>query len=324
MPKAKTVNQMTMFEEINLRPAERLRSSKTPTPMIDPNPVQIQKRPVPKKQQIAERKETPHPLRGPAIKSIKNDVPMEVIYQQILSGLKEFFDKTKFKRGVLGLSGGLDSALVLKLTADALGSENVTALIMPELGLTAQENIDHAKALCTYLKTPYHYQPINTFLMDFKMLPWKPNNLANMNVKARIRMCLLYTYANTENALVLGTSNKSELLLGYATKYGDMACDVEVIGDLLKTEAIALADYLGLPPEIVHKTPTAELTAGQTDEVELGAPYQEIDKVLAKIHLGLNGCIEHGMPANLVHRVFRLIEANKHKTELPYIIPAHR
>ena len=243
---------------------------------------------------------------------------------QITDGIKLYFQEQNFKKGVLGLSGGVDSALTLKLAVDALGAENITVLIMPELGLTKQENIDHAKALAAYFGVMAHYQPINTFLADYRLTAWKPNSLALMNAKARVRMTLLYSYANSENALVLGTSNRSELLLGYGTKFGDMACDLEVIGALYKTEVIALADYLGLPPEITHKTPSAELTDGQTDEEELGAPYQEMDKVLMKLNLGTEGCVEHGMPPPLVHKIFKRTEKNKHKTEMPFVIPVQR
>lgn len=253
--------------------------------------------------------------------SPRKEMVGEIFYKNILAGLKKFFHERKFKKGVLGLSGGVDSSLTLKLAVDALGKENVSALIMPELGLTKQENIDHAKALAAYFGAVTYYQPINTFLMDYPMLPWKPTKLSMMNVKARIRMNLLYNFANSENALVLGTSNRSEILLGYGTKFGDMACDIEVIGDLYKTEVIMVADFVGLPPEIVHKVPSAELSEGQTDEDELGASYEDMDKVLMKLNLGLEGCIEHGLPAPLVHKVFGLVKANKHKSETPFVIP---
>lgn len=244
------------------------------------------------------------------------------IYQKLVSGLRAHFEKHHFKRGVLGVSGGVDSALTLKIAADALGEENVIAVLMPELGVTKQENIDHSKILCQFLKVRCYYQPINNFLTDFNITPWKPSPLAAMNTKARIRTVLLYSIANTEQALVLGTSNKSELLLGYGTKYGDLAADVEVIGELFKTEVIALADFAGLPPEIVYKTPTAELAPGQTDEQELGATYKDLDKILGKLELGPEGCIGHGLPSPLVQMVFRRVEENRHKTELPFVIKA--
>lgn len=258
--------------------------------------------------------------KSSAVKSHTRTSPLESIYKMLTSGVRDYFSKYHFKRAVLGVSGGVDSSLTLKIAVDALGPENVTGLILPELGLTKDENITHAKILCQFLKVQQYYQPINNLLTDFVITPWKPNALATMNIKARLRAVLLYSFANTERALVLGTSNKSEILLGYGTKYGDLAADIEVIGDFYKTEVIALADYIGLPPEIVHKTPSAELSLGQTDESEIGAPYKDLDQILLKADLGPEGCIAHGLPTALVQMVFRRIEENKHKTELPPVI----
>ena len=247
---------------------------------------------------------------------------LDQVFENLVSGLKKYFADNHFTKAVLGVSGGVDSALTLFIAAEALGAENVTGLIMPELGLSSPENIEHAKMLCDFLKVQYHYQPINPFLVDFSSLPWKQNRLAQMNTRARIRAVLLYNFANTENALVLGTSNKSELLLGYGTKYGDLAADVEVIAELYKTEVVELSAHIGLPEEIVNKTPTAELAPGQTDEGEMGATYKEMDKVLMKLDLGVDGCIGHGMPSGLTQMVFRRVKDNKHKTKMPHIIKA--
>lgn len=259
-------------------------------------------------------------IKPSAVKPHARTSPLELIYKMLVSGVRDYFSKHHFKRAVLGISGGVDSSLTLKVAVDALGPENVTGLIMPELGLTKDENITHAKILCQFLGVQHYYQPINNLLTDFAITPWKPNALAMMNTKARLRAVLLYSFSNTERTLVLGTSNKSEILLGYGTKYGDLAADLEVIGDLYKTEVIALADYIGLPPEIVHKTPSAELSHGQTDESEIGATYKDLDQVLMKADLGPEGCIAHGLPAALTQMVFRRIEENKHKTELPPVI----
>jgi NAD+ synthase len=202
----------------------------------------------------------------------------------------------------------------------SLGAENVTAISMPELGVSSQENIDHAKALCHALNVKFFYQPINPFLTDFYHLSWDPNKLATQNTKARIRAVLLYNYANTADALVLGTSNKSETLLGYGTKYGDLAADLEIIGDLYKDEVFALADFVGLPQEFITKAPSAELYQGQTDEGELGASYGQLDPILKKMNQGADKLIERGMNPTLVHSVLNRIEKNKHKTEMPPII----
>jgi NAD+ synthase len=248
------------------------------------------------------------------------DQQLQSIHQQIIKGIQKYFAETKLHRVVVGLSGGVDSALTLKLAVDALGGEKVTAIAMPENGITSAENVMHAKKLSEALGTSFYLQSINQFLLTFASVPWSGNSLAAQNAKARIRAILLYHYANSQNALVLGTSNRSEILLGYGTKYGDLAADLEVIGDLYKTEVIELADYVGLPPEIAHKTPSAELFAGQTDEGELGASYNELDPVLKRVDQGINALIERGLSAALVHNVFKRVEANRHKSEMPPII----
>lgn len=247
---------------------------------------------------------------------------MHNVYTKILAGIQKYFKQSGFESAVIGVSGGVDSALSLKLTVDALGSNKVTALIMPEKGVSSEENVQHAKALCQFLKVEYHNISINKFLTDFLTLPWKPNDLSQINTKARVRMIILYNFANNRNALVIGTSNKTELALGYGTKYGDLAADIEVIGDLFKEDVYKLADHVGLPDEFIQKAPSAELYHGQTDEQELGMTYKEIDMILRKMEEGLtkDELVDKGLSPNAVHKIFRLNEINKHKISLPYMI----
>lgn len=239
---------------------------------------------------------------------------MKKIHEQIIKGLQKYFRESGFENAVIGLSGGIDSSLTLKLAVDALGAEHVTGLIMPENGISSDENTYHAKGLAEFFGVKTFTIPINKFLIDFGLLPWKGNHLAAMNTKARIRMILLYHYANTHHCLVLGTSNKSEIMLGYGTKFGDFAADIEVIGSLYKEDVYKLARYLELPDEIIQKKPTAELASGQTDEQELGASYHELDQILKKYTMGIEGLLERGMHPGLVHGVIRRIGQNKHKT----------
>ena len=242
---------------------------------------------------------------------------MENFYQKVTDSLRNYFKKHAFSKVVVGVSGGVDSAVCLKLAVDALGPQVVTAVLMPEKGLSSEENLHHAKMLCQYLKVENFTVPINTFTTDYLMLPWKGNDSSKMNTKARIRMTILYNYANSHRALVIGTSNKSELMIGYGTKFGDLAGDIELIGDLYKEEVYQLAAHLNLPHEFIDKAPSAELYSGQTDEEEFGFSYKELDHILKKIALGdtKEAIINKGMNPNTVHKVFRLIETNRHKTE---------
>jgi NAD+ synthase len=249
---------------------------------------------------------------------------MQIIYDRLIKKLKKYFQESGLARAVVGVSGGIDSSLTLKLGVDALGADKITAISMPEHGVSSTSNGMHAKTLAEALGVEFFLLPINQFLLSFNVTPWNGNPLSTQNLKARIRMTLLYHFANSNNALVLGTSNKSELLLGYGTKYGDLGCDIEVLGDLFKEDVIALANFVGLPPEIISKKPSAELYPDQTDEGDLGASYNELDPILKRLDLGMEQMIEKGMNGMLVRKVFNLVEKNKHKTTAAPIIKINK
>jgi len=249
---------------------------------------------------------------------------MDRIHQQIVLGIQEYCKKNHFTKAVIGLSGGVDSSLTLKLAVDAMQSHNVIGILMPELGLSSTENTLHAQKLAEFFDVKHYRVPINPYLVDYTHLPWASSDLAYANTKARVRMSLLYNYANSFRAIVLGTSNKSEILLGYGTKYGDLAADLEVLGDLYKTDVWRLADYLGLPPEIVNKAPTAELFSGQTDEKELGGSYQDLDNILRSMGMGFEKIVSKGMNPTLVRKTLTTVKKNEHKRSMAPIIQIRR
>lgn len=239
---------------------------------------------------------------------------MKKTYANIVKGIRKYFKENNFKKAVIGLSGGIDSSLSAKLVADAIGKKSLYGLILPDKGVTAKTSIEHAKAAAKAAGIKYSIHPINVFLSPFRKLSWKENHIAVINTKSRIRANILFNYANTHDALVIGTSNKSELLLGYFTKYGDGAIDIEVIGSLWKTEVFEMARFLGLPREIIEKEPTAELFHGHTDEKELGAKYGTIDRVLKGLTRGKKP------KTRLEKQILDRMKANEHKRKAVPII----
>jgi NAD+ synthase len=223
---------------------------------------------------------------------------------------------------VVGLSGGIDSALVARLACDALGPQRVVAVLLPDAGYPSTLR-DETRAYAESLGAAVREIPIDS--IEAAIRPWLPQAddiVALGNVKARIRMILLYAVARASGFLVAGTGNKSEILLGYFTKHGDGGVDLLPIGDLYKTEVRELADRLELPPAIRDRTPTAGLWEGQTDEGELGVPYEQIDRILcgieqlrtpAEIHTLTN------IPTEVIARIVHRVEENRHKRRPPPI-----
>jgi NAD+ synthase len=233
---------------------------------------------------------------------------------KIVKQLADYAKKSGFKKAVLGLSGGVDSALIAKLGVMALGKENVTALILPNEGLNKPQNVEDAVNWAAELGIEQFIIPINPFIQGYDKLPWKSSNLATMNIQARARMTILYHYANTHKAIVLGTGNKTELMLGYFTKYGDGATDILPIGGLYKTDVWKMAEELGIPDVIVRKAPSAELLSGQTDEGEIGMEYAEMDRILKKFEKGEK-------PSNeSEEKLYERMTLNMHKNATPPII----
>ncbi|MBN2424507.1 MAG: NAD+ synthase [Calditrichaceae bacterium] len=213
-----------------------------------------------------------------------NDVEgMKINPALVRDMLSEFLIRETRKIGitktVFGLSGGVDSAVVACLLVESLGRENVHALIMPFRESNPQSR-EHAENLAGKINLSYEIKDISPMVDAFFKEDPEADMLRKGNKMARERMCLLYDYSALNRALVIGTSNKTELLLGYGTIFGDLASAINPIGDLYKTQIWQLAEYLNVPEEIINKAPSADLWAGQTDESELGYSYREIDRLL--------------------------------------------
>lgn len=240
------------------------------------------------------------------------------IKEKIVKFIKSRVQESGIKGAVVGLSGGIDSTLTAYLAVEALGPENVLGILLPEKGLTSEQDIDDATGVVKSLGIDHRIIEISPVLQAFSSLIKdfdKTNLSANGNLKARTRMCMLYYHANLMNRLVMGTGNKTELLLGYFTKYGDGGVDIEPIGGLYKTQVRGLARYMGISPGIIDKIPTAGLWPGQTDEGELGVSYETADRVLTLLVDEKRDIsnVKKTFSPDIVDRLMSLMHANEHK-----------
>ncbi|HEX2696699.1 MAG TPA: NAD+ synthase [Anaerolineales bacterium] len=242
--------------------------------------------------------------------------------RKILTGfLKSEVTRVGFTRAVIGLSGGIDSALSCALAAEALGPENVLALRLPYRASSADSLEDAEKtARCFGVKMgTFEITPMVESLMqrDPKM-----SNVRKGNLMARARMIALYDQSEAFKGLVIGTSNKTEILLGYSTLWGDMASALNPIGDLYKTQVRQLSAAVGVPDSVINKPPSADLWEGQTDESELGFTYEEVDKLLFLLvdkRYTAQDCLEAGFDKAFVEKVLDRIRRSQFKRMMPPI-----
>lgn len=246
------------------------------------------------------------------------------VYDALILGIRDYFQKMGFTRAILGSSGGIDSAVTLALAVEALGKENVKAILMPSPYSTSH-SVDDAVQLSKNFNNPYEIIRINqifdSFLQELKpVFNDLPFNIAEENIQSRIRGNLLMAIANKFGYILLNTSNKSELSTGYGTLYGDMAGGLGVLGDCYKLQVYALATYINrngelIPEKIIHKAPSAELRPNQKDSDSL-PDYSVLDKVLYQYIEQLKGPDEikaMGFDPALVDRVLRLVNVNEYK-----------
>lgn len=225
------------------------------------------------------------------------------------------------KRAVIGLSGGIDSALSCFLTAEALGPENVLAIRMPYL-TSSPDSLADAQRVIDATGVQSLTVPITPIVDPFFERFPEMSNVRKGNVMARTRMIVLYDQSEAFGGLVVGTSNKTEILLGYSTLYGDSACAINPIGDLYKTQVRQLSRDLGIPTEVVDKAPSADLWAGQTDEDELGFSYAEADQLLYLLvdqRYRPKDLIDAGFSDKFVRTVIERVCRNQFKRVLPPI-----
>ena len=256
----------------------------------------------------------------------KLDLNLKDVHNELVKFLRENFKKAGFSKAVLGLSGGIDSALVAYLLRDALGKENVLAIMMPYKS-SNPDSLNHAKLVVEDLKINAKTIEITDMIDAYFKNEKDASSLRMGNKMARERMSILFDYSSKENALVVGTSNKTEIYLGYSTQFGDSACALNPIGDLYKTNIWDLSRYLKIPNELIEKKPSADLWEGQTDEQEMGLTYKEADQVLYRM-LEENKTVEEilaeGFNKDLVDNIVRRMNKSEYKRRMPLIAKIKR
>jgi NAD+ synthase len=257
---------------------------------------------------------------------VKLDIDLSIDPKEVTTIIKDFiktYVKNSSAKGiVLGLSGGVDSIVTALLCKESFGKNNVSCLFLPE-ETTPDIDKKHFDLIVKKFELLYEKKDISEVIDSIsKGSIIKPDKFAHANIKARARMILLFEYANMKNFLVCGTSNKSELLVGYFTKYGDGGVDIMPLGDIYKTQVWQLAKYLKIPNEIISKPPSGGLWHGQTDEGELKIPYDRLDMILS----GLEKKIDLDEISRIVNikksevlRIKNLRIKNQHKIRAPLI-----
>jgi NAD+ synthase len=240
--------------------------------------------------------------------------------RQILTGfIHTETTRAGFNRAVVNLSGGLDSSLTCYLAAEALGAENVLALKLP-YKTSAPESSEHAQLVIDALGVQSLTIPIDSIADGLIIRFPDMNRIRQGNIMARVRMLVLDDQSAATNSLPVGTSNKTEILLGYTTLYGDSASAINPLGDLYKTQARQLARAVGVPQVILDKPPTADLWLGQTDEGELGFTYEEVDQLLFLLvdqRYSPEDCVEAGFSESFVRAVIEKVRRTQFKRIVP-------
>ncbi len=241
--------------------------------------------------------------------------------QLLVSFLREEVTRTGLSRAVVGLSGGVDSALSCFLAAEALGSQNVLAVRMP-YKTSSSDSLAHAQLIIDQLGVQSETFSITDVVEPLLETISVEDSRRRGNIMARARMIVLYDRSAATNALVIGTGNKTEILLGYTTLFGDSASALNPLGDLYKTQVRQLARAIGVPAPIVDKPPTADLWPGQTDEGEMGLTYERVDQLLYLLvdqRYHPEECMEAGFEKSFVERVLKMIRQNQFKRMPPII-----
>jgi NAD+ synthase len=244
------------------------------------------------------------------------------VARQILTGfIRSEVQRVGYTRAVVGLSGGIDSALSCVLAVEALGAENVLAVRMPYRSSSA-DSLSHAELLIEQLQIPHKTIEITDMVEPLFELDPQITKLRRGNIMARERMIVLYDQSEVFKGLVIGTSNKTEILLGYSTQFGDAASAMNPLGDLYKAQIRQLSRAMGVPAPIIDKAPSADLWDGQTDEDELGFTYEQADQLLYLLvdqRYSPQECVEAGFDAKFVDQVLKRIRRNQFKRMQPPI-----
>lgn len=242
--------------------------------------------------------------------------------QKMMTGfIADQIAKAGMTRAVIGLSGGIDSALSAYLAAEALGAGNVLAVRMP-YRTSSQNSLTDAEAVIEDLGLPSLTVPITGMAEPLFEQFTDMSNVRRGNIMARLRMTILYDQSAAFGGLVLGTSNKTEFLLGYSTIYGDSGVALQPIADLYKAQVRQVATAVGVPKAIIHKAPSADLWEGQTDEGELGFGYDDVDQVLFLLvdeRYTVDEVVDEGFSRAFVEDVWRRVKANHYKRTMPNI-----